>query len=129
MLYKNISSGAIKLNHYFCVHHSQLTTMHRIVYHNNPLCGIESFDHCVEMDDREARLIAAINNKLWLICPGMKTIKQVELWKKWGPLIPKDEHNTLCAKPPDDVITCLMKHSLNNKNQTIIIIPPPGGGP
>ena len=36
---------------------------------------------------------------------GLKPIKQVELWSKWGPLIQdKDERNALCPKPPDEII-------------------------
>jgi hypothetical protein len=109
MFYKNIPSGAIKINHFFWVDQSQPTTMHRITYHNNPLSDTESFDHGIEMDNRESQLIAAINNNVRLIPPGMKAIKQVELWKKWGPLIPEDERDALCAKPPDAIIARVAK--------------------
>jgi hypothetical protein len=45
-----------------------------------------------------------MNNKIALPAPGLKPIKQVELWKKWGPFIPEDEREELCPKPPDDII-------------------------
>ena len=37
---------------------------------------------------------------------GLKPIKQVELWSKWGPLIQDEvERNALCPKPPDEIIS------------------------
>ena len=38
----------------------------------------------------------------------MKPIKQVELQQQ-GQVIPEDEHQELCPKPPDDIIKAVAK--------------------
>ncbi len=36
--------------------------------------------------------------------PGLKEIKQVELWKHWGQFVPHPYKAVICPKPPQDVI-------------------------
>ena len=36
--------------------------------------------------------------------PGIPPIKQVELWKKWGPNVPVEKRESLCPKPPQEII-------------------------
>lgn len=114
--YHNIPTGAIKVNHLFWVHHSQPTTMHRMTYHNDHDSDAQSFDHCIAMDNRVFMLLFSFNNKTRITAPGLKAIKQVELWKKWGPLIPEEERDALCKKPPDSVISAIANERKDNNN-------------
>ena len=36
--------------------------------------------------------------------PGLREIKQVDLHEKWGPLVPAEFRNDICAKPSDAII-------------------------
>jgi hypothetical protein len=97
--YLSILSGAIKKNHFFW---AQLDG------------EVQSFDHCISMADRSSELVSSLHNKVRLTPPGLKPIKQVELWKKWGPLIPEDERDALCPKPPDNIISAVAKERTDN---------------
>ena len=44
----------------------------------------------------------------------MKPIKQVELQQQ-GQVIPEDEHQELCPKPPDDIIKAMAKDKASKK--------------
>jgi hypothetical protein len=46
--------------------------------------------------------------------PGVKPIKQVELWKKWGPNIPPEKQEEMCPKPSQEV-TDLVSNSRKEK--------------
>jgi hypothetical protein len=102
--YKKFPPGTVKQNHLFWVVNGDATTMYSLTYmgeHDvDPLQRNFHFD----LNDRLEQLQQALNNNIPLTPPGMKPIKQVELWKKWGPFIPEDERDELCAKPPDEVI-------------------------
>jgi hypothetical protein len=43
--------------------------------------------------------------------PGVPPIKQVELWKKWGPNVPVKKREELCSKPPQEIIDLLVANS------------------
>ena len=52
-----------------------------------------------------AREIAKMEEDLFQLKPTpLKDIKQVELWKKWGPLLPEGAREETCPRPSDDVI-------------------------
>ena len=36
--------------------------------------------------------------------PGIKPIKQVDLYKKWGPLVPDEFPEDICLKPCDRIL-------------------------
>ena len=46
---------------------------------------------------------------------GLRPIKQVELWKKWGPLLPEAARKITCPKPSDEVIESI---KLSNRQKT-----------
>lgn len=104
LFYKKFKPGTVKSNHLFWVEGGDGATMYSTTYYNEP--DVESLrcNFLLNMDNREALLKEAMNNKIALPAPGLKPIKQVELWKKWGPFIPEDEREELCPKPPDDII-------------------------
>ena len=46
--------------------------------------------------------------------PGIKPIKQVELYKKWWPFIPSQFRDEICPRPSDEVIASV-KNDRNKK--------------
>jgi len=101
--YKPFPVGSIKQNHFF-VDDSNPTTMCSVLTHDNEDADVNTFDHTIHMQDRQSFIRAALDDVTPLPAPGMKPIKQVELWKKWGPFVPEAARHHLCRRPPDDVI-------------------------
>ena len=50
-------------------------------------------------------------NLIQLKPTGLKPIKQVELWKKWAPLIPEKYRADTCPKPSDEVINSIKERN------------------
>ena len=66
-----------------------------------------------KLDPNErARKIANMEQDLVQLQPTpLKDIKQVELWKKWGPLLPKHAREITCPKPPESVINSIKERN------------------
>ena len=106
--YKSFPVGTVKWNHFFWVSEDNATTMHsREYYHSDSDDTVTAFDHCILMENRLQLLSSARCNMRPMSAPGMKHIKQVELWQKWGPFIPEPYRDCLCAKPSDTVINAV----------------------
>ena len=59
-----------------------------------------------------AREISKMEENLEQLIPtALKPIKQVELWKKWGPLIPEEYRADTCPKPSDEVINSIKERN------------------
>jgi len=114
--YKKFPSGYMKKNHWFWVDCCSPTIMNTQSHHNDEDGEKTTFDHKIRIQDRLNNMkMANNNNKQLLKPPGMKPIKQVELWKKWGPFIPEDERNELCPKPPNDVIKAVAQEKASKQ--------------
>ena len=50
---------------------------------------------------------------------GLREIKQVELYEKWGPLVPAEFRSDLCANPNDAVIASVQDASKRAQNDRI----------
>ena len=62
--------------------------------------------------DARAREIAKMEENLEELVPTpLKAIKQVELWKKWAPLIPEKYRADTCPKPSDEVINSIKERN------------------
>jgi len=46
-----------------------------------------------------------------LVPTPLKPIKQVELWKKWAPLLPEEARNITCPKPSQEVIDSIKERN------------------
>lgn len=56
--------------------------------------------------------IGNMERDLKLLTPTpLKPIKQVELWKKWGPLLPEEARVITCPKPSDEVIESIKERT------------------
>ena len=59
-----------------------------------------------------AREISKMEENLEQLIPtALKPIKQVELWKKWRPLIPKKYRDDTCPKPTDAIINSIKERN------------------
>jgi hypothetical protein len=117
--YKPFPGGSIKQNHFFWVDERNATTMCSVTHHNDEDSDVVMYDHCIPMQDRQRLIMDAIDILLPLPAPGMKPIKQVELWKKWGQFIPEDERHHLCPRPPDDVINQVTSERSSRQQERI----------
>jgi hypothetical protein len=54
--------------------------------------------------NRADKMAEDFENLPVLPVPGIPPIKQVELWKKWGPNVPVEKRESLCPKPPQEII-------------------------
>ncbi len=62
--------------------------------------------------EERALLISKMEENLEQLTPtALKPIKQVELWKKWGPLIPEEFRADTCPKPSDEIIESIKKRN------------------
>ncbi len=102
--YKKFQPGTVKKHHLFLVEAEHPPTMIAKSYHNDEFGSHSTFDHNIIMNDQIIKMKDAFNNKFLLRVPGIKPIKQVGLWKKWGKFIPHHERQELCPKPSDEVI-------------------------
>ena len=58
--------------------------------------------------EERARSIKKMEDDLKQLTPTpLRPIKQVELWKKWAPLLPEYARAITCPKPPDEVIALI----------------------
>ena len=46
----------------------------------------------------------------------MQPIKQVDLYEKWGPLVPEEFRNDICAKPPEAIIATVKEARKAKRN-------------
>jgi hypothetical protein len=78
-------------------------------------------------EEERAAAIARMEVDLKELIPTpLRAIKQVELWKKWGPLLPEEFRGITCPKPSDEIIasikernkekTCKRNEEKNNRN-------------
>ncbi len=90
--YQNFEPGTVKKHHLFLVEAEIPTTMISKSHNNNEFGNPSTFNHKIVMTDRIIKKKEAFNNKMLLGFPGVKPIKQVEFWKKWGQFIPPHGH-------------------------------------
>jgi len=89
-VYRKFQPGTVKSNHLFYVNNSAPTVMHSVTYvgEEDDNEGRNEFDFNNRTRNRQDALEDILNNKVNLPPLGLKPIKQVELWKKWGQFIP-----------------------------------------
>ena len=59
--------------------------------------------------ENRKRLIANMEADLKkLMPPGLCPVKQVELWKRWGALLPEGAREVTCPKPSDEIIESIV---------------------
>ena len=136
-VYKNPTGGEFKRTHVFSIcspnhnikgNNMEVTTTTLLKQDNNE--SIVRYDNLLPTTKSKkaqkmnpevrAREIAKMEEKLVQLVPtGLKPIKQVELWKKWAPLIPEEFRAVTCPKPSDEVINSIKERNREkSKNRT-----------
>jgi hypothetical protein len=95
-LSKNFRAGTIQKNHYFVVNCDQPTIMISKSFINDN--AETSFDFYKKTLHREVLLQNYTLEEL--NTPGIREIKQVELWRNWRQLIPHLHKDLICPEPP-----------------------------
>jgi hypothetical protein len=96
--YKNPPPGSILINQiFFSVHDNyafstQTCTGEEVVEHNLKKQGAAA--------SRTEEMTREFEDIPVLPVPGVKPIKQVELWKKWGPNVPPERSERRCGQSP-----------------------------
>ena len=49
--------------------------------------------------------------------PGLRNIKQVELYHKWRPFIPEEFRDGICPKPSDKIIKSIKDERKGKQNE------------
>jgi hypothetical protein len=110
--YKPFPAGTVQSNHVFWVQCStptvvftKLTAEVTLNFRNDKFLNREN--RVQELREFSVKPIAA---------PGMKEIKQVELYTKWRKFVPAEFADEICPKPPDEVLENVQK-ARSDKNK------------
>jgi hypothetical protein len=108
-LCKNFRGGTIQKKRYFVVNCDLPTIMISKSYINDD--AETSFDFYKKTPHREVLLQTYILEEL--NAPGIREIKQVELWKNWRQYIPHPHKDLICPEPPQEIIERIKKEKSN----------------
>jgi|LakMenEpi03Aug12_release.lakeMendotaPanAssembly.Ray.scaffolds.fasta_scaffold818407_1 hypothetical protein len=90
-------------NHLFWVTSEAPTIMHSKTYDDDADYNIWRYDHLRNVGAN--RLQQMMQYELEpLPRPGLKPIKQVELWKKWSQFVPQQYWEDICPRPSPEII-------------------------
>ena len=106
-LYKRPGSGTVQLNHIFMATDTKpgclITEAVKGV--DSKLQNLTKLKKNATGGQKAARTRIIKNNKMKNEKrPGLRNIKQVDLYHKWGPLIPEEFRDEICPKPSDKII-------------------------
>ena len=118
-VYKRPAGGTVSKNHTFT---GQLESLGILV--TEDVCGIDRAEQNLNRlkknstgQERGGRTRTVGNCTLNLEKrPGLREIKQVELYETWGPLLPAEFRNNICAKPSDAVIATVKEARKAKRN-------------
>jgi hypothetical protein len=101
--YKQVPSGWIQVNHNFQVESGAPTVMKFSVAEGKE---VSSFDFKKKDSGRQEQRVAEMRAaaRTVLPFPGIKEIKQAELFKKWRHYVPLNFKDEACPKPASDVL-------------------------
>jgi hypothetical protein len=112
--YKNFKPGTIQKNHCFSVTcHSPTKMTYKSFINDNTE---ESFDF--SKGEKEGRGAAMATYMLEpLDTPGIREIKQVELWKNWRQFVPHPHKDMICPEPPQEVLDRIKKQKSDKQKE------------
>jgi hypothetical protein len=101
--YKPFPAGAVQGNHVFWVESTNPTVMFTKETAEEPTIPIQfRNDKVVCREERQQQLKQLPLQSV--PAPGMKPIKQVELYTKWRKFVPAEFADEICPKPHDDIL-------------------------
>ncbi len=108
LFYKPFPAGSVQSNHVFWVDSTMPTTVFTKETALEPSKRINfQTDRFVRNEDR-FRILREFPLKQ-IVAPGMKEIKQVELYTKWRKFVPAEYADEICPKPPDEILERVQK--------------------
>jgi hypothetical protein len=110
--YKQFSPGTIQKNHIFWVDSTNATMMFMKASYDSP----STYNYDFNNDKRQLHVNRFMHlqaaSLAVLPCPGIKPIKQVELYKKWQPFVPSMFHDEICPRPSDEVLEAVRNEKM-----------------
>lgn len=105
-LYTRLADGTIKDNHIFRVTAAAGSTKIRVMTDDTPGCEFNELQNLKKRGVSEQARQDILKNQLpnALEPPGLREIKQVELYRKWRKFVPEEFQDEICPKPPDEVL-------------------------
>ena len=106
--YKPFPAGTVQSNHVFWVDSTIPTVVFTKETAEEPTIRLDFCnDKFVTRENRAQELKEFSLNPVQ--APGMKAIKQVELYTKWRSFVPAEFADEICPKPPDEVLENVQK--------------------
>ena len=102
--YRSFQAGSIQKNHLFWVESSNPTKMFMKPSADSDTIISYEFKTSTTIADLYRTQQMQQLSPVSLQRPGIKPIKQVELYKNWRPFIPREYRDEICPKPSDEVI-------------------------
>ena len=68
-------------------------------------------------EERTNLIVNALANVKNMTTPWIKTIKQIELAKKWCPLVPEEYREDVCPIPPNEIVEKYRKEKNSKKGK------------
>lgn len=114
--YKPFPAGSVQSNHVFWVESARPTIVFTKETALEPSISINFCkDKFVSNEDR-LRELREYSLK-GIAAPGMKEIKQVELYTKWRRFVPLEFADEICPKPPDEILEKVQKERSNKSKE------------
>ncbi len=114
-LYKNFKAGNIQKNHYFVVHSNAPTSMISKTYINDENETTFNF----HKDTPHRAVLLETYTLEHLNAPGIRDIKQVELWKNWRQYIPDPYKDIMCPEPTKEVVDKIQKDKSRKQKEKV----------
>ena len=117
-LYKRPATGTINKNHIFRADDSQyaLLTTERVKGVDVQKQNLNKLKPTSTGATKAGRTRILKYGKVEVIkAPGLKPIKQVELYQKWRPLVPEEFADEICPKPPDSILETVKNERAEKK--------------
>ena len=111
-LYKRPAAGTVTCNHIFRADSGNLAQLATESVKNVDvqIQKLNKVKHNSTAGEKAARTRVLRHGTPQVITPpGVKPIKQVELYTKWRPVVPEEFRDHICPKPPDHVLELVKK--------------------
>jgi hypothetical protein len=116
-LYSSFKPNTIQKNHIFKVEHTDATLSMQCAIHNEAPCAIKPMlKKGQELGAARRDAIDAYKLET-LKAPGFCPIKQVELYKKFRPFVPRCDWDKTCPRPSNGVLAMVKNEAAERRKQ------------
>ena len=100
--YKALTAGSVNRSHIFKFQHNKPGVLELQDNTSAPIRSQDMKKGSWNIEERKRLLREVLTSLNPITPPGVKAIKQLELWKKWRPLVPEEYQDDICHKPLED---------------------------